>query len=478
MEPESDFYKPFLSSLAERPGCEIVPKSGLVWKELNDTLNSLHRQIETKREQGIQPQRNDTLLVTANLSFFPRKKFQNFASIATLVLYQFLTSIRYQSLFQKYGLVRMLIWTNDEDKRTLLPRSVVLRKRAAVEAELVCEWMHEVAGRDGAQTALKSSVRDRWLDIESAINTLERMKRSSIQIPTGRETEIINGLPDLAIEIGEQLAGTRVPWMPRPYFLELEELEKASAMNPITKTSSKYVRMRNLRYLLEADKANGAEYLRILSEQDNIMRLRQERAGGSTMDLEEAWNEKIRAMTKNSRIDFLLLRDNLHLFRQKPPVMLWDRREVEPLVVKPTEFFPNVESCLLDIQPKATHPLLREVGPNSNRAGDMFDMILRGVFAASVEPISRQLESIWPGASAGIAPYCPSLCDPTMGGTPVSRYGELCGRTLNEGQWMEILEGFMKWPFRPAYPEMVGRLAEDSEADSVEDNAPNSAEFT
>ncbi|KAG8405810.1 hypothetical protein J3458_021741 [Metarhizium acridum] len=147
MDLDAELYKPFLADLISKDNVELIPKSGLVWKDLLEMLRtSLTEQRETTQKDT--PSRNDTLLVTANLSMFPKKAFHGFDSISSMILYQFISSISTSTLFQRYGLVRMLIWVNDEDKRRLLPRSINRRKKSAFETELSCEWVHEVAGLD------------------------------------------------------------------------------------------------------------------------------------------------------------------------------------------------------------------------------------------------------------------------------------------------------------------------------------------
>ncbi len=83
-----------------------------------------------------------------NLAFYPKKRFHIFDSIAKLVIFQMISSIRASSLVQKYGLVRMLFWVGDDDKNPILPRNCQRRRRAAVDGELSTDWIMEVAGLD------------------------------------------------------------------------------------------------------------------------------------------------------------------------------------------------------------------------------------------------------------------------------------------------------------------------------------------
>ncbi|CCF42326.1 hypothetical protein CH063_12358 [Colletotrichum higginsianum] len=82
---------------------------------------------------------------------------------------------------------------------------------------------------------------------------------------------------------------------------------------------------------------------------------------------------------------------------------------------------------------------------------------------SGMDPVSKAVARIWPGAVEWILPRCPSLRDPKGGGMPGEGHSELTVRLLNERQWMELLEAFMSWPFRPSYEELIGRIAEDVE---------------
>lgn len=122
MEPDHVAYSPFLKPLLDRPGTVVVPESGVVWSKLSRILTPEFLPHQIPRPRDAPPERNDTLLVIANINFSPKKKLGQFSSLGNLLLYQFIHSVASRSLFQKYGLVRMLIWCGVEEKRTLLPR--------------------------------------------------------------------------------------------------------------------------------------------------------------------------------------------------------------------------------------------------------------------------------------------------------------------------------------------------------------------
>ncbi|GJC85463.1 hypothetical protein ColLi_08301 [Colletotrichum liriopes] len=444
MEPDEDLYRPFLEPLLERPNTQLLPQSGILWKELNEVLRHIKNQTPKPRGPGAVPERNDTLLVTANLSFYPKKRYRAFDSVTQLVLYQLISSIRNGSLFQNF-----------------LTRNIQGRKKSVLEAEFACEHLAEVASRD-VQLDSKADtwfVRDRWLDVDSTKKTMARMKENGLAIPEGRKQEMTRRIEEHMTGDGPQ-AGVQAPHLSRPYIAELEALEQAYREGKIdkeNKASREWKRLVYLRHQTKRHEEEAENYRDLLEARDR------------------AWNDRVRALGKNFLIDFRLIRDNLHLFQQDPPVLHWDKRPYEPLAVRADEFFPNVECALVDIQPKAMHPLLRETGPGTSRAGDMFELLQRSMLAASLEPVSKSVERIWPGAAEGILPHCPSLRDPAHGGLPGTGQGELCARALNEKQWTELLEAFMAWPFRPSYEELIGRLADEVETADDDNNGAGSS---
>ncbi|OBR05579.1 hypothetical protein CH63R_09699 [Colletotrichum higginsianum IMI 349063] len=482
MEPDADLYAPFLQPLLDRPNTQLLKQSGIVWKELSDVLERLEGQTQAAQPSGpaAAPERNDTLLVTANLSYHPKKRYRLFESVTQLVMYQLLNSIRTSSLFQRYGLVRMLVWVGPEEPRRLLPRNMQERRKMGIEGELSCEWITEVASRDAKVESNESAwfVRDRWIELDAARAVAERMEEAGPTIPEGREHELRRLLREEqqrhdAVRVKAPQAGVQPPMIVRPFLAELDALEKGlqegkfvppdSSMK--TRASKEWNRLMVLRHQKDQLAQGSTTYLRLLTELRRIGELRQSGAlkdGELEASISE-WNEEVGALGKNHLSDFRIVRDNLHLFLQDPPALHWDRRAYDPLAVRADEFFPNVECTLLDIQPKPIHPLLRQKGPGTSRAGDIFELLLQSMLMSGMDPVSKAVARIWPGAVEWILPRCPSLRDPKGGGMPGEGHSELTVRLLNERQWMELLEAFMSWPFRPSYEELIGRIAEDVE---------------
>ncbi|EHK23753.1 uncharacterized protein TRIVIDRAFT_115030, partial [Trichoderma virens Gv29-8] len=459
MDLDAELYSPFLKDLTSKENVQLLPKSGIVWKNLFEMIQTkLSHQEALSNGEG-EPRRNDTLLVTANLSSYPKKAFLGFDSISTMVMYQFMSSIKSSSLFQKYGLVRMLLWVNDDEKRRLIPKSLNRRKRGSFEAELACEWIHEVAGQE-LEAENRHALRDDWINKESALNTLARMEALGLMVPKGREVKMYKDSLKSKHLIGKKLAGVNVPDVPRPFKKELEDLEHEFEEEHVELPS----RLKTLRSREKYEANHSNKFLELLQEYERISTMGMENAS-ALEEANEAWNEKIDNLKKNQRMELNVLRDSYHLFRQSPPALLWDRREYEPLRAMPDEFFPNSPTALLDIQPKAMHPLLRQIGPNSNHAGDISDIMLRSWWSMTLQPVDKAMESLWPGFS-DLFSEVPSLRDASRGGVPMTGHGALSARAINEGQWTELLEVWMRWPFRPTYGQMLGRMTdEDGDAE-------------
>ncbi|RSL75590.1 hypothetical protein CEP51_010721 [Fusarium floridanum] len=465
METDIEVYGSMLSDLIERPNVQLLPKAGILWRDVNDMLATCISP-EKKADPNAIPERNDTLLVNINISYAPPKKFQMFECVSTMVLYQLMSSIKTASLFQQYGLVRMLIWINDDGKRRLLPHSATRRKRSTFEAELACEWIHEIAGKDIEYEA--QELRDEWINVESGYNTLARMKKAGLTMPSDRETFLYKTMTADESLMGKRLAGVQKPILSRPYRTELEDLESDFAKSKATEASK---RLKALRYREKYDLEDSNTYHDLIVQGEEASRLwKTDPAAFAAADA--AWNAKIERLKKNARKEFVIFRDNYHLFRQDPPMLHWDRRPFEPLAVRADEFYPQVPCALLDLQPKTMHHNLRQHGPKA-RAGGLADAILRFWYGYSLYPVSKAMDSLWPGFGK-MFPEITCLRDPAKGGSPLSGDGEMPARCVNEEQWIEIVETFMNWPFVPEYQELVGRLMDEGESED-EDEAKSGA---
>ncbi|OAA50804.1 Ribosomal RNA adenine methylase transferase [Beauveria brongniartii RCEF 3172] len=470
LDLDAEFYQPFLQDLVSKPNVELIKKSGIIWKNLEDVVASrFTAQTKVKPHAEDPPSRNDTLLVTANLSMCPKRAYRGFDNVGTMVLYQFMSSIRQSSLLQQYGLVRFLIWTNDEDKHRVLPRSILRRRRGAFEAELSCEWLHEVCGST-VDVHARTALRDERINMESCAAAMARMEARGIKMPARRQTDryaLI--LEDPAAFMSRKLADEGAPQLARPY---LEEMDRLRATLDPDSPCAELQRLKQLEYRDRHEQKLAAQF-------GDLLRQRAETAAlAGTADLaarDAAYDAAAARLPKNKAAEYQRLTDNYHLFRQDPPVMLWDRRDYEPLVARPPEFFPNAPTTLLDMQPKAMDPIMRQYGPATLRAGEMSDVLLHLWFINTLGPLEDGLDRLWGGFGSEIG-RCPSFTDPHRGGSPLSGVGKVPARCINEEQWLEVMRAWMDWPFRPAYTQLLGRYSEEESAADDEDATKSGAQ--
>ncbi|KAI0532056.1 hypothetical protein GGR58DRAFT_491657 [Xylaria digitata] len=462
LEPDAELYRPFLQPLLDQPGTTLVPKSGIIWRDLNSVLTPEYLPHQTIPEDL--NVRNDTLLVTANLAFHPKKRFLNFESIASLVLHQFVDAIRTGGLFHRYGLVRMLIWTRTDDKPGFLPRNIQRRRRQAIENDLVCEWVHEVCGDETMLSGWYA--REDAMDKASLMATIKKMIANNLQIPSGREPG--NFQEALAAVKGKEKAlvpGKDAPTYKRPYRDVLADLQAAAVESGgLDKESDDFKTMKTYQWRASTDGRKAERMLRTSMTLDKIAALINS-SKATPMEVAAAeleWDTEMRELPKSLTDEFITYKDNLHAFRRDPPLLQWDRREYEPMTVQAEEFFPNVHCSLLDIQPRAPHPLLRQNGPGSNRAADMASIVVGSLMHHSTQPLGIGLDALWPGASDYILPRWTSGLDLSRGGFLLNlRNAEPVPRSLDARQWEELFELWMEWPFRPEFEEFVGRAHED-----------------
>lgn len=493
LEPNEELYTPYLKPLLEEPGVKLIPKSGIVWHELQEILTPeyLPNQVEIdRRDLDKDPPRNDTLLIHMNLAMYPKRKYGLFDSVSRMILYQLLSSIRTSTQFQKYGQVRMLIWVPDEEKETIIPRVVQTRKKGAIEAELTTEYIAEVCGKDGDLDSegvgvnnKSSKVRAQELNMESLRQTLVRMREGGHVVPKGRETRLLRQFKEAKIRLDRPipLVGEAFT-LDKTFIAELQGMKEQAEQGQITPGTKTHSRMRMLtHYNTWLDKMQ-VRLLDHTKQRDAIVeQYRQAEQAKSDGDEEHAqklldeakkandkYNAEVRKLPSYVKLQLNMLRDQLHLLRQPAgmgPVLSWDRRPWEPLKAQPTEFFPNQPCALLDIQPKAPHKLLRHIGPGTSNAGDIFDLMLTCIAGNTLVPLVDSMDHIWPGAREGLAAECTKVRDPATGGSPLTGEAAFAARAANQAQLLELLEQFMRWPFMPGYHELVGRLEDDSLVD-------------
>ncbi|KIN01116.1 hypothetical protein OIDMADRAFT_198320 [Oidiodendron maius Zn] len=487
MEPDATVYKPLLQPLLDAEGStyKLVPNSGVVWNSLQEILSPqlLPHQEAFERGDSRLEEPNNTLLVVANLGYYPKKPYRGFASVTNLVIYQLLSAARSHSLFHKYGLIRMLLWVDDEAKRTVLPRTVLGRRKAAIEAELTCSDINEIVTSTSSAGPV---LRDHTLDLQSSLASLQRMKEAGLATPTHRRGA-------LEVEAAAHVSGDLDSkyWLKKDFYKALDDLERRFAAGEFTmftdtpegRAATKVIRLSEKSKACFTPEYRELERLRVRCrvesymkrkldtiswEHDAIISMRKQAAnleGLAAEQLKQEAENRYSTMMKeiassgfnekvSSMVTYML--ENHSAFHQNPPLLYWDRRRAEPLQARPDEFFPNCEMGLLDFQPQSIWPILRENFPANY---DVFEYILSTLLMLPSQTIRQGLDALAPGASEWIIPKCPSIIDPEKGGS--LHLDAMTVRCLSLDMYKEILEAWLKWPFRPSRYELLSKMGSD-----------------
>ena len=496
MEPDVELYMPFLDPLLKKQKStyKLVAESGIIWdsyKKLEAEGYLAHQKLLSKGDLQLE-QSNDSLLFIANLGYYPNKAYQGFPSITTLMIHQLLSAVRTHSIFQSYGLVRMLVWMRDKEKRVVFPRVISQRKKFAVEAEITCNSIFEIAGSDELPSTWR---REHALDLEGAQRVLGNMAKYKLKTPDSRIGKLEREASQKANKLIDASAATI-----RPFLKDLEEMEARFARrefcsyyddegNPVYLNSEsmpakalrngtrtpEWTQLLKLRYRLNQANSITDKLDYFLMEHDSLAA---EYSKLQDSDSEEAqhkkaeldgrrskWRVKVESLPGN--LESLLWQriDDRRAFRQDPPILLWDRREVEPLKVVDKDFFPHQEMCLLDFQPKSIWSVFKGKDISTY---DYFDFMIAALYTNPTHSIVRGLKALAPGADEWIIPRCPSLTDTAKGGA--IDLEQLSIRTLNQEMLRELMEAWMEWPFQPTKAEMMVRAGTRSNMPGDEDD--------
>ncbi|CAD6443239.1 eb630e2a-64e3-4cb4-b1a1-5d7626be9e89 [Sclerotinia trifoliorum] len=498
MEPDAKKYLPYLQPLLDAEGSTYrhIPKSGTVWEHLRHvtTPEFLPHQVKLSPDDPKINEPNSTLLVIANLAHHPRKKYRGFESMSQLVMYQLLAAARSHALFHEYGLIRMLIWIPDVEKTSWLTRHIAQMRKNAVEAQITTKYIREIAS---STVDNHRFVRDSEFALNKSIDVVRNMDKMGITTPKHRQGPMEVAARQSLATGGHRVKSEDFERFRRGWIDEYEDLqrrwdegtlnqyeEKAVEENPVenVKNSKPGKEKRNYteeyaRYIFLKSKKRVINIHGLLTEQlindhNNINELHSKimKEDSSLGDIEKSKHE-IKAMIKTYEdkiANLPLAAFKIYTVRLDGARirMEFEKREVEPLKVYAKEFRPHTELCLLDIEPQALWPILRQDYPQNY---DVFEYIIGSIFAHPADTVYESLENLWPGALEFIADKCPSLTDPSKGGSFDLKH--LSARCLTTEMLKEIMEAWMKWPFRPSRFELMtksGSMVHDP--DNLEDD--------
>ena len=476
IEPRQDLFLPFLQPLLDAPASRyrlIDWPDKHIWQP-DDYVKEglLHNAEGLGGPPPTTKEPNNSILIIANLvgqqsPIMGESKFRT-APSALMRAIDYSRAVRHRSGFLKYGSTRMLMWCSDEDKRSLLPRTVGYRGKMAVFMEAHCN-LEEIVGFPHASDS--SIHREDALDIESSKRVAERMREKDITIPPHRQVRLEDRRYDLS-----QIS--------RHWHKELQELEEdfragkfkqyvegpaaASHDEHIAQTKNKkrrgrkpgvytpeFKRMKVFRNVINGDNASIDKINTILKSQERIDRMhldlhredikpseREEVIKALNASIQDYKNE-LRFLTQKQLTRLYFLDDDRRAAAMNPPLLMWDRRPAEPLLAREDEFQTPAQIALLDFQPKLVNKF-----PMTSEQSIYFDLICTSLLTPAGHAGLERLKKTAPGAFEALVPQVPAFQDPAKGG----RYDidSVRARTMIPEMFYGLALAWDKWAFKPS----------------------------
>ena len=483
MEPKQDLFYPFLKPLLDAPDSRYV---------LRDWPNVDQWRPQRYVKEGLIPPANDEqdhkdkrspILIIANLTDHAlriKKEYFDGPSMGVTLrahskAIDLAHAVRMKSLFHAYGPTRVLMWIPDTEKRSILPRTVSHRNKIATYLESTFH-VEEIAG------AIPSDPiqREDRLKSESDSIVAKRMEENGISIPPERQQKAANH--------NTTSAAAAVSTRSRSWHPELQELEEGfknqrftqfvgQPPGPIRRRSPgtlakypytpEYARLLILRATFKHQNGRLTKLDAILKQQEEIDAL-DHAAHSDTITPTEHFNilktldskiasykQTLAPLLPKQQEALSFLDDDRRAFSYTPPLLLWDRRTADPLLVHSYEFQPQRELALLDFQPI---PSSAQNYPFTHDQSVIYDTLCTHLFAKRGNRNLKELNYLAPGAYEALVPKSPAIMDPRKGGR--RDVESVVVRTLTPEMLWQLTMAWDEWLFKPPMSEIVAKYSE------------------
>jgi mitochondrial transcription factor 1 len=458
VEPEKELYNPFIEPLLSSSQSAYQHAASLA--EVLDPESGLFPATRKEHHAEAAGELNTSLLIVANAtrrSGSGRKDDSNYVgAIGKHMLHTFYNSLFHhaQEGLHRYGRVRMLAWLPDDDKASILPRTVASRGKQAVQWDLIAN-VSEVVGGDSYQQSALSARRHYELDMESELLLMQRTSSGTVRDRSSRQPPPIRPVP-ASFNLDEAGLAAMHESPNRPKWTdELVDLEERYKRGDFAITSKQGKRLRTLRnrrvtaYNSHQRSMDIAQRQRSLDRSEvglSTSNITQGTLTGEPKPREEVANG-LRTERKKLQREYMLLVDKCiddqRAFDLVPPVLAWDRREVEPLWVDKDEFYPSKPLTLLDFQPRLTELLSRLDTPGKKLS---FDHVTSTLLQHPGRSIAQGLKQMVHDGLDQFLQKVPSLRDPRQGGKPDLEDFRI--RSLPIGLFVDLALAWETWPFR------------------------------
>lgn len=496
LEPDERYLDPFINPLLDQKDSAYrhtslsgaAPKGyfDTYDKIFNDSLLPARDPLPNHDPRLREP--NSSLLVIGSLvrRYGDVRTGSNAVAFPNLILHHLAEAAQTNVMFQRYGLVRVLLWVPDEIKTSILPDSVLHRTGYSINLESAFD-IAEVVGSDRSQlsrTELNKKIvhrqRQDQLDVWSARRVLERMQSNGMVLPEHRRPEMHQKALDTD---DESLSYYNPVHLPQDKSLQAavdhheKRLNELAEFAAIPRAKRKNLTAPETRFEFTSA---SQEYIK-LSDQPSC-RLYLD-SWGLQIALEHEYNatktkipEEIRAdlgtriLAADKKLSAIpekmfgkdvikqmhVLTDELFALCRPNPMMEWDRRPFEPMTAADEEFWPRFPMRLVDLKPRPEtlgHDLMNATEANHVRRG-----LLKAMFTHPSAPLLESIDRLGPGARDIVGP---EFKDPSLGGRMDPT--RLLTKDITREQLSALTKAYIEWPFRPLGSEAL----EVSEMDVV-----------
>ncbi|KAK6005619.1 hypothetical protein QM012_007261 [Aureobasidium pullulans] len=496
LEPDERYLDPFIQPLLDQKDSAYrhTTLSGAAPKGYFDTYDKIFndhllpsREPLPKHDPRLR-EPNHSLLVIGSLvrRYNDIRTGSNAVAFPNLILHHLAEAAQTNIMFQRYGLVRVLLWVPDEIKVSILPDSVLHRTGYSINLESAFN-IAEVVGSDRSQPSRtdlnKKSVhrqRQDQLDVWSARRVLERMQSKGMVLPEHRRPEMHQKALDTDDETLSYYNPIRLPENKSlqaaidHHEARLNELANLAA---IPRAKRKHLTSPEARLKLTSA---SQEYIKPLDQpscrlwldswgvqialENEFSVAKTDMPQETQADLEArilAADKKLSSISdkffrKDVAKQVNVLIDELFALCRPTPMMDWDRRPFEPMTAADEEFWPRFPMRLVDLKPRAE--TLGDDLMNATEANHVRRGLLKAMFTHPAAPLVESIDRLGPGARDLIGPEFRNL---SLGGRMDPKH--LLTRDITGEQLTALTKAYIEWPFRPLGSEAL----EASEMDVV-----------
>ncbi|KAG9697061.1 S-adenosyl-L-methionine-dependent methyltransferase, partial [Aureobasidium melanogenum] len=482
LEPDERYLDPFIKPLLNQKDSAYrhTTLSGAAPKGYFDTYDKIFddhllpaRDALPEQDPRFREPNHSLLVIGSLVRRYPDiRTGSNAVAFPNLILHHLAEAAQTNIMFQRYGLVRVLLWVPDETKSSILPDSVLHRTGYSINLESAFN-IAEVVGSDRSQLSRtdinKKTIhrqRQDQLDVWSARRVLKRMQSKGMAIPEHRRPEVHQKALDTD---DESLSDYDPIRLPKDKSLQAavdhheKKLNELAELAAIPRVKRKHLTPPDARFKLTSA---SQEYIKIFDQPSCRLwfdswglQIALEHEYSATKDkLPEEVRAKLqtRILATDKKLSSIqekmfskdvgkqmgVLIDELFALCRPKPLMEWDRRPFEPMTAADEEFWPRFPMRLVDLKPRTE--ALGDDLMNSTEANHVRRGLLKAMFTHPSAPLLESIDRLGPGARDILGP---EFSDVTQGGRMDPKH--MLTKDITREQLVALTKAYIEWPFRP-----------------------------